>query len=155
MLTRRSVLGTLAGVVAAAASLSGAVAQDNEPIRIGEINSYSALPAFTEPYKKGWQMAVEEINAAGGVIGRQLEVISRDDGGKPGNAVKIAEELLSRERVDMFAGTFFSHIGLAVSDFAAQKKVVFLAAEPLTDAQFEDILRRAMHPDPGAFLRAG
>ena len=134
MLTRRSVLGAFAGVAAVTAGLSGAMAQDEGPIKIGEINSYSALPAFTEPYKKGWQMAVEEINAAGGVMGRPLEVISRDDGGKPGNAVKIAEELLSRERVDMFAGTFFSHIGLAVSDFAAQKQVVFLAAEPLTDA---------------------
>ena len=134
MLTRRSVLGAFAGVAAVAAGLSGAAAQDEGPIKIGEINSYSALPAFTEPYKKGWEMAVEEINAAGGVMGRQLEVISRDDGGKPGNAVKIAEELLSRERVDLFAGTFFSHIGLAVTDFAKQKKVMFVAAEPLSDA---------------------
>ncbi len=105
-----------------------------ETIRIGEINSYTRLPAFTDPYKKGWQLALEEINAAGGVKGKKLEVISRDDAGKPGNAVKIAEEMISRDKVAMLAGTFFSHIGLAVSDFAKQKKVLFLASEPLTDA---------------------
>ncbi len=118
-----------------AALLAISVTQANaEPIRIGEINSYTRLPAFTEPYKKGWQMALEEINAKGGVNGRKLEVISRDDAGKPGNAVKIAEELVKREKVALLAGTFFSHIGLAVSDFAKQNKVLFIAAEPLTDA---------------------
>ncbi len=111
---------------------AGAAAADT--IKIGEINSYTRLPAFTEPYKKGWQLALEEINARGGVKGRQLEIISRDDAGKPGNAVKIAEELLSREDVVMLSGTFFSHIGLAVSDFANQRDVLFVASEPLTDA---------------------
>ncbi len=105
-----------------------------EPIKIGEINSYTRLPAFTEPYKKGWQLALEEINANGGINGQPLEVISRDDAGKPGNAVKIAAELIQRDKVVMLAGTFFSHIGLAVSDFAKQNKVMFLASEPLSDA---------------------
>src|SRR5580704_6284955 len=110
-----------------------AFAQSGE-IKIGEINSYSLLPAFTEPYRKGWQLAVEEINAAGGVLGKKLVVISKDDGGKPADAVTAANELVSKEEVVLLAGTFFSNIGLAVSDFAKQKKVFFLAAEPLTDA---------------------
>ena len=42
---------------------TSALAQSGE-IKIGEINSYSLLPAFTEPYRKGWQLAVEEVNAA-------------------------------------------------------------------------------------------
>jgi branched-chain amino acid transport system substrate-binding protein len=92
------------------------------------------LPAFTEPYRKGWQLAVEEINAAGGVNGKKLVVISKDDGGKPADAQTAANELVSSEKVVMLAGTFLSNIGLAVSDFAKQKKVFFLAAEPLTDA---------------------
>jgi branched-chain amino acid transport system substrate-binding protein len=103
-------------------------------IKIGEINSYSLLPAFTEPYRKGWQLAVEEINAAGGVNGKKLVVISKDDGGKPADAQTAANELVSSENVAMLTGTFLSNIGLAVSDFANQKKVFFLAAEPLTDA---------------------
>src|SRR5713226_881804 len=103
-------------------------------IKIGEINSYSLLPAFTEPYRKGWQLAVEEINAAGGINGKKLVVVSKDDGGKPADAQTAANELVSSENVVMLTGTFLSNIGLAVSDFANQKKVFFLAAEPLTDA---------------------
>src|SRR4029450_4275763 len=55
-------------------------------------------------------------------------------GGKPADAQTAANELVSSENVAMLAGTFLSNIGLAVSDFANQKKVFFLAAEPLTDA---------------------
>lgn len=103
-------------------------------IKIGEINSYSRLPAFLDPYRKGWELALEEVNNAGGIKGKQLEVIARDDGGKPGDAVKIAEELVNRDKVTMIAGTFLSNIGLAVTDFAKQNKTFFLAAEPLSDA---------------------
>ncbi len=123
--------------IAALASLAIGLAQPAwaaDPIRIGEINSYTRLPAFTQPYRNGWELAVEEINAAGGVLGRPIEVIARDDNGDPGEAVKIAEELVSRDKVVMLAGTFFSHIGLAVTDFAKQRKVMFMAAEPLSDA---------------------
>jgi len=110
-------------------------AADDRPIVIGEISSYSTVPAFTVPYRNGWQMAVEEINAAGGLLGgRRLEVISRDDGGKPDDATRNAQELLSSQKVDLLAGTFLSNVGLAVSDIALRNKVLFVAAEPLTDA---------------------
>ena len=102
-------------------------------IKIGEVNSYKAQPAFLEPYKKGMELAVEEINAAGGVNGKQLQLITRDDNASPGDAVRAAEELLSREKVDVLSGAFLSHIGLALGDFAKQRKVFFLAGEPLTD----------------------
>jgi branched-chain amino acid transport system substrate-binding protein len=111
--------------------VSSASAQDT--IKIGELNSYKIQPQFLDPYKKGWEMAVDEVNAKGGVLGKKLEVISRDDGGNPGDAVRAADELVTREGVSMIAGTFLSHIGLAVTNFAGQKKVFFLAAEPLTD----------------------
>jgi branched-chain amino acid transport system substrate-binding protein len=121
---------TFAGALAALAC-TPASAQDT--IKIGELNSYKSQPAFLDPYKKGIEMAVEEINAKGGVLGKKLEVISRDDGANPGEAVRVAEELITREGVSMLAGTFLSNIGLAVTNFAGQKKIVFLAAEPLTD----------------------
>ena len=105
----------------------------SQTIKIGELNSYKVFPAFLEPYKKGWQLALEEINAAGGAAGRQLEIVSRDDGGTPGDAVRVAEELISREKVDVLMGTFASHVGLAVANLANQRKILFLAAEPLTD----------------------
>lgn len=109
-------------------------AQLDGEVRVGELNSYSTLPSFTEPYKKGWQLAVEEINASGGINGKKLTVISRDDGGKPADALTMANELVSREKAEMLVGAFFSNVGLALSDFAKQKKIVYLAAEPLTDA---------------------
>ena len=117
-------------LAAATAAGSSAIAQ---PIKVGELNSYKRFPAFLEPYKKGWQLALEEINAAGGVDGRKLEVVSRDDGGNPGAAVRVADELISRDKVCMLMGEFASNIGLAVSNLAKQRKTVFLAAEPLTD----------------------
>lgn len=128
--TRRLFLAA-AGTLAAPGLIR---AQGTQPIRIGEINSYTTLPAFTVPYRNGWQLRVEEINAAGGVLGRPLEVIWRDDAGRPQDAVRLAGELLDAERVDLLAGTFFSHIGLAVSDFALQRRRLFVASEPLTDA---------------------
>src|SRR6266480_4504768 len=104
-----------------------------QSIKIGELNSYKVFAAFLEPYKKGWQLALEEINRSGGVLGRQLEVVSRDDGGTPGDAVRVAEELISREQAAVLMGTFASNVGLAVANLAQQRKVVFVAAEPLTD----------------------
>jgi branched-chain amino acid transport system substrate-binding protein len=119
----------LAGVtVAALPQLTAA-----QPIRLGELNSYKVFPAFLEPYKKGMDLALEEINASGGVLGRSLEIVSRDDNGNPGDAVRVAEELLTREKAVMLMGTFASNVGLAVADLAKQRKVLFLAAEPLTD----------------------
>jgi len=117
--------GTLAAVSARAA---------DKPILIGEISSYSALPVGTEAYRKGWQLAVEEINQGGGVLGRPLQVISRDDAGKPDVALTVANELVSRQGVDLLTGTILSNVGLAVADFANQKGVFFLATQPLTDA---------------------
>ncbi|PRH86185.1 ABC transporter substrate-binding protein [Labrys okinawensis] len=129
ILSRLALAGTVAVTLFAALPSLAA-----DSIKIGEINSYSGLPAFTEPYRKGWQLALEEINAAGGVNGKPLEVISKDDGGKPASAITAANELTSSDGAVMLMGTFFSNVGLAVSDFAKQKDVMFLAAEPLTDA---------------------
>jgi len=130
MLTRNKLLAGAAALVGLSV-VAPAAAQ--APIKIGELNSYKVFPAFLEPYKKGWELAVEEVNAAGGVLGRKIEVVSRDDNGNPGDAVRVAEELLSREGASFLVGTFPSNVGLAVADFAKQRKVFFLAAEPLTD----------------------
>jgi branched-chain amino acid transport system substrate-binding protein len=112
-----------------------AVAQDGRKnvIRIGDINSYKAMAANMGPYRKGVDLAVEEINAAGGVLGRKLEIVSRDDGANPGDAVRMVEELRLNEQVDVLTGTILSHVGLAVADYARQHRMFFLASAPLTD----------------------
>lgn len=128
---RRSWLKLSAAFGAAMFAMSGAQAQDT--IKVGEMNSYKNFAAFLEPYKKGWELAVEQVNASGGLLGKKLEIVSRDDNGNPGDAVRIAEELVTREKVSFLIGTFPSNVGLAVASFAKEKKVLFIAAEPLTD----------------------
>ena len=105
------------------------------PIRIGEVNSYTGVASgFTLPYREAVEMAVEELNAAGGLLGRKVEVLFRDDKGSPAEAIRHAQELVAAERVSLLAGTFLSNVGLAVSDFARQNRVLFVAAEPLTES---------------------
>jgi branched-chain amino acid transport system substrate-binding protein len=122
------------GSVALTVGMGPAYTSAADTIRIGDINSYKRLPAHTVPYRHGVELALEQINSAGGVLGKPLELISRDDAGKPGEAVKIAEELVSKEKVALISGTLFSHIGLALTSYAGKKKVLYIAAEPLADA---------------------
>ena len=127
---RACAIAILAGALSWSATMPASAQQT---IRIGELNSYEKHPAFLQPYKKGWQMAIDEINGGGGVLRKKLEVISRDDGANPGDAVRVAEELAIGEGLNILCGTFLSNVGLAVTEFAGKKKVFFLAAEPLTD----------------------
>ena len=135
MTWRRTALVFLALATVTLAATGPAVAQTPPSIRIGEINSFSGIGApFTGPYKAAVEMAVEEINSRGGVNGRKVEVIFRDDKGQPAEAVKHAQELVASEKVALISGTFLSNVGLAVSDWAKQNKTMFVAAEPLTEA---------------------
>lgn len=127
---RRTVLATAAALALAPAA---ALAQD-DTIKVGEINHYKRMAAFAEPYKMGIELALSEINADGGVLGKDLEFIFRDDQGDPAEAVKIAEELMTREGAVMFTGSILSHVGLALSSFANEKGYLYLAAEPLADS---------------------
>ena len=131
--SKRTCLAALAATLAWPAAMAQAPA-GKAPIRIGEINSYSAIPQFTQPYRQGWQLAVEEINQAGGLLGRPVEVIARDDAGKPEEALRHAVELTAKEKVDVLAGGFLSNVGLALADHAQKNKRLFVASEPLTDA---------------------
>ncbi len=118
-----------------ASLLAGAAhAQSADPIKVGDINSYSTMAAFAEPYRNGLTMAIEEVNESGGVDGRTIELISRDDGGKPENALRAANELVLNEKVALLTGTFASNVGLAVAEFAKQEQVPFVASEALSDA---------------------
>jgi branched-chain amino acid transport system substrate-binding protein len=119
--SRRRLLAA-AAIAAVAPDRPRPGARGRAPIRVGEINSYSTIPQFLVPYRKGWELAVEEVNAAGGLLGRRVEVIARDDAGKPDDAVRHATELVASEKVDLLAGTFLSNVGLAVADFALRNR---------------------------------
>ncbi|WP_134499400.1 ABC transporter substrate-binding protein [Microvirga pakistanensis] len=132
-MTKASTTRWLALGLALALSFPAAQAQQ-APIKIGELNSYARWAAFTVPYRNGWQMALDEINAKGGVLGRQLEIVSRDDGATTGDATRVADELVTREGAALLFGSFQSNVGIAMADYANQKKILYIAAEPLTDA---------------------
>jgi len=131
---RKTFLKALLGVATLATLPLSTAATAQEAIIVGEINHYKRLAAFAGPYKQGIELALEEVNAAGGVLDRPLEFIFRDDQGEPGEAIKIAEELMTREGAVMLTGTILSNVGLAISSFAAEKEYVYLASEPLADA---------------------
>jgi branched-chain amino acid transport system substrate-binding protein len=151
-LTRRTILAAAAAALTAPAIVR---AQGAAPIRIGEINSYTAIPSFTLPYRNGWQLAVEQINATGGVLGRKIEVVSRDDAGKPQDAVRLAGELLNEQKVDLLAGGYLSNVGLALSDYALSQKRLFVAGEPLTDAMvWEQGNRYCFRLRPSTYMQA-
>jgi len=122
-----------ARLLAASLALAAAGAHAQDTLKIGEINSYKALPQNLVPYRNGWLLAQDEINAAGGLLGRRMETVFRDDNANPGDAVRTAEELLTREKVEVISGVTLSHVGLALTDFAKQKKAFFLATGPLSD----------------------
>jgi len=126
---------TLLALPALALRPASAQPARGEPVRIGELNSYARMAAFAVPYRNAMQMAQDEINAAGGVLGgRPIEFLFRDDGAAPSDAARVAEDLLTRENVAFIAGTFLSNVGLAVADLAARRQRLFLATEPLSDA---------------------
>ena len=158
MMNRRAFTGLalatgLTAALAGTATLSPALAADK--IILGDMNSYTGFASFTIPYRQGWELALEEINAAGGILGKQVTVVSRDDGAKPADAVTVANELVSRENATLLFGTLLSHVGLAVSDFAKQKKVIFIAAEPLSDTiAWQKGNRYTFRLRPGTYVQA-
>jgi len=119
---------SLLGILLFLAAPAAPAAAQGKPIRIGEINSYSGLATvYTFPYREGLLMAAKEINDAGGVLGRPIEFVFRDDKLKPDEAVKAARELVSQEKVDFLAGCISSSVGLAISAYAKDTKTLYFA----------------------------
>ncbi len=119
------------GLVLLAAAFSPAAvgnAEAQQSIKIGFLSSLSG--PFT-PWgilvRDGMKLAVEEVNAAGGVDGRLLELVERDDRNNPSEAVTAFQYMVEREHVVAAGGTISSDVGLAVSREAeAQKIPLFL-----------------------------
>jgi branched-chain amino acid transport system substrate-binding protein len=153
--TRRLLLAGTGALAAPAILRAQTSALTGAPIRIGEVNSYTAIPAFTLPYRAGMELAVAQINASGGVLGRPLDLVIRDDAGRPADAIRLAGELVGEQKVDILAGGFLSNVGLALSDFALQAKKLFVAGEPLTDAMvWEKGNRLCFRLRPSTYMQA-
>jgi branched-chain amino acid transport system substrate-binding protein len=119
---RRSVLTAL---VACSATLVAPVWAQPKPIRIGFLNLLSGAAAeLGAGMAPGVKLAVDEINAAGGVNGRKIEMVVRDEQLKPDVAVAAARELINAEKVDVLMGPLGSNTALAVSEVAKEAKIL-------------------------------
>jgi branched-chain amino acid transport system substrate-binding protein len=96
-------------------------------IKIGIADSYSGPAAiFGLDMRDGFRMGMNEINAKGGVLGKKLEIITRDEKFQPAVALAMAKELIMKENVDLLMGTISSASALAISELAKKEKVPFL-----------------------------
>lgn len=105
--------------------ISPAKAQD-DTIKIGELLCYTGCPETAKFWRNGWTIALEEINANGGVLGKKLEVISRDTRGNPADAIQVLSELKDRENIKLIMGTLYDHVNLATIDFAKRNHILHL-----------------------------
>jgi branched-chain amino acid transport system substrate-binding protein len=95
-------------------------------IKVGIVDSYSGPAAvFGVDMRDGFKMGVDAINAKGGVLGRKVEFVTRDEKFKPDIALSMAKELVLKEKVDILMGTISSASALAISDFAKKEKIPF------------------------------
>lgn len=131
--TRRSVL-TLA-VAAALGSALPAIAAD--PIKIGLVTALSGQSARAgEAITRGLTIAIDELNAGGGVLGRKFELVRRDDEATPAKGVIAARELVFKEKVSVLFGGLDTPVSLAIVRIMNEAKVPFMgpwaAGTPIT-----------------------
>lgn len=125
----RSLKMVFFGIVVLMVALIPVLARAEKPIKIGIIDVYSGAGApFGNQILNGWKMAVDEFNERGGLKGRKIELIIRDDKFKPDEALSHARELVMKEQVDFLGGTASSGSSLAVSEFAKKNKKLFMVS---------------------------
>ena len=118
----------LAALWAAVTLAPLAAASATETIKIGFPMPLSGPAAvYGVPVTKGAELAVADINAKGGVLGRKLELLPRDSKANPAEAVRLARELIMKNSVEFLCGTLTSAEAPAVSTIAKENKVVFVA----------------------------
>jgi branched-chain amino acid transport system substrate-binding protein len=98
-----------------------------EPIKIGAITSLSGfVAAFGQEEMKGAELAVKMLNDQGGLLGRPVELLQRDDKVQPDQAAKHAENLIANEKVDMLTGCVSGAVTVAINEVAKRAGVLYL-----------------------------
>ena len=116
------------------------------PIKVGVVLPLTGEQAkFGEIEKNSFQMALEEINKAGGVNGRSIELLFEDDTGKPEVGRSAVEKLISRDNVIVLTGGYSSSVTYAISAVAQQRKVPFLVTtgsdDKITEQKWDYVFR--------------
>jgi len=103
-------------------------------IKVGIVDTYSGPPTtFTYDVLDGFKMVVNRINAKGGVLGKKIDFLTRDEKFKPDIGLAMAKELVLKEGVNILMGTINSATALAVSDFARKEKIPFFVTFAKSD----------------------
>lgn len=142
----------LFGAVAATALLAAGPAQSEE-IRVGVLYPTSGGGAiYGAPAMVGHNLAVDEINAAGGVGGKKIVSFARDTKLNPSAAASAAKELVTKDNVNVLIGGLSSAVGLAISEVAKQEGVIYIATIPktiqmTTSKLHPHVFRTASHTD--------
>lgn len=123
--TRRSfMMLTAAAAVSACFSLSAAA---EDTIKIGLVTALSGESARAgEALTRGMTVAIDEINAKGGVLGKKLELVRRDDEAQPAKGVTAARELIFKEKVAVLFGGLDTPVSMAIVPVVNQEKMVFV-----------------------------
>ena len=110
-----------------AALVMGGAARADDTIKVGLVAALSGQSAKSgEAITRGLEVAIDEINGAGGVLGKKIELIRRDDESNPAKGVVAARELVQKEKVAAFFGGIDTPVSLAIVPFANQAKVPFI-----------------------------
>ncbi|MCX5816658.1 MAG: ABC transporter substrate-binding protein [Proteobacteria bacterium] len=103
-------------------------------IKVGIVDTYTGpATTFTMDVLDGFKLAVDKINAKGGVLGKKIEYTTRDEKFKPDIGLAMAKELVLKEKVDILMGTINSSTTLAISDFVKKEKVPFFVTFAKSD----------------------
>ncbi len=130
--TRRSLSLALALV----ASIVSLQAQDT--IKVGEIASLTGKEAaFGQSSHKGTLLAVEELNAAGGVLGKKIELLTEDNQSKPGESATAANKLISRDKVVALLGEVASSRSLEMAPIAQRSRIPMISPSSTNPAVTE------------------
>jgi branched-chain amino acid transport system substrate-binding protein len=141
--TRRRFLGLMGGAAVAAARLDTppAVGQAT-PVRIGVLAAKAGVTApVGESGLRGTQFAVERINAAGGILGRKIELLVEEES-SPKDTVERFRKLTLQQKVDVITGCVSTAVGLAVGPVAEELRTLWLAWDATTQKGVEETMPR-------------
>ena len=150
---KRLFTATLLATALAAAVWPAATVAQPAPIKVGALNPYSGpLALYGTEVTRGYELAVDKLNASGGLLGRKIELI-RGDVTNPQQGIATVEQLVTKDKVDMFVGTYISAISLTASDAASRYNKLYwetnAVAQILTDRGLPNFIRSG--PDGSAF----
>ena len=151
-------------LVIAVMFLSSPAVSSSEPIKIGAMFiSSGKMGGYGKHGGQAIQLAVDEINADGGILGRNLEVIVEDTKLKKDIALALAERFVNQDKVDFLMGPTSSGIAMGLTEFARQNKKILVLTQAATDALtgaklhpyvFSTLSNAMMHSRSGAYLMA-